>query len=53
MGDLLGFNVPGTVVKKSKIVMIFNNKHFESLPYLLHLCALYCKTAVWALRCFF
>ena len=29
-----------------KIIMIFNNSHFESLPYLLHLCALNCKTAV-------
>ena len=26
--------------------MIFNNNQFEFLPYLLHLCALYCKTAV-------
>ena len=24
--------------------MIFNNNHFEFLPYLLHLCALYCKS---------
>ena len=28
-----------------KIIMIFKNNHFEFLPYLLHLCALYCKTA--------
>ena len=28
--------------------MVFNNKHFDFLPNLLYLCALYCKTAVQA-----
>ena len=43
MGDFLGFNVSGTVVSKNN--NDFQNNHFEFLPYLLHLCALYCKTA--------
>ena len=30
-----------------KIIMIFNNNPIDFLPYLLHLCALYCKTAVY------
>ena len=29
-----------------KIIMVLNNNNFEVLPYLLHLCELYCKTAV-------
>ena len=28
------------------MIKIFDNNHFECLPYLLHLCALYCETAV-------
>ena len=40
MGDFLAFNVSGILVS-IKIIMIFNNKHFELLPYLLHLCVLY------------
>ena len=30
--------------------MIFNNNHFEFLPFLLHLCALYCKTGCCVLQ---
>ena len=38
MGDFLGSNVSGTVVSKK---VIFNNNHFDFLPYLLHLRALF------------
>ena len=34
------------VVQFPKIIMIFNNNHFEFLPNLLQLGALYCETAV-------
>ena len=44
VGDFLEFNVSGTVVLK--IIMIPTNNHFGFLQYLLHLCALYRKTAI-------
>ena len=54
MGEFFGFSASGTIVYK--IIMIFNNNHFDFLPNLLQLCALYCETVVYILiarNCFF